>query len=139
METYPTSPLPAPSSRLPEILLVTSPSDKEGNETPERTAGTNIVFPFNSLILHRSRYFASIIPPGHNCPPHSVGSSWSRSWGFRRLEKSIEMVEGGFGAVEGTRSSGMERGRGSAMRSAELDVSGDISMSISGACEKLLH
>lgn len=82
------------------------------SETPERTS-TNIVLPCNSVILVWSRYFARTMPPGQSCPPHSVGSSWSSRGGVSKPSKSIDVVEGHLGAVEGTRSSVTEIPRSS--------------------------
>jgi hypothetical protein len=78
----------------------------------EVSTATNIVFPCNSSILHRSKYSARAFPAGHSWLPTSVRSSRSRSGGLRRPENESEMICGGRCGCEAIKSSGIVRSEG---------------------------
>ena len=88
---------------------------------------TNIVLPLHSSFLFR-RYFASTIPAGHICPPHpSFKSSCNLSGGLRRLLKERVVMPADLGGREGTKSSLIEKERGSV--DAEVGVGdGEVDM-----------
>lgn len=116
--SYPTRPLPAPSSTLSAMISESwtrfdqlpncfhasiRTLSQSGRQASERT---NIVFPRSSSILHWRRYLARTLPAGHNCPPQPSFRSVCRiSGGLRRPEKSMVVVVGRLGGREGTRSS----------------------------------